>query len=211
MSNRAVGGAENPQNLARPVARAAGAVAYVADIVILLTLIVQLLLGTVSGGRALLVGALSIAVFLLAAGLAFYGGGNRSRLLVGFAAAYSMISSVVLFLAVVEPKAGNGGGGQLLVVLIVAASVAAMAVGTARIAGLPLRRLAIPFILVALSLTIVATVLVVFDSSMTMGDGRELTLGRLLVTLIITGALIAVFLSLGRATGSPGLGRSRQS
>lgn len=195
MTDRAGGAVEPTQNLARPVARAAGIVAYVADVLILLTLIVQLVLGQVSGARALVVGLLAIAVFALAAGLAYYAGGVGSFLLVGFAGAYALISAAVLILAAFDPEPGNGGALQVGLVLFVALAVAVMAVITGSIAGLPARRLAIPFIVVALLLTIVATLMIVFDGSMSMGDSRSVTLARLLASLVTTGAIVAWFLA----------------
>lgn len=203
MTDRADGDAETSTNLARPAAQLAGTVAYVADIVILLALIAQLFSGRISGGRAFIVGLLAIAAFLVAAGLSFYGGDHWSGLLVGFAAAYSLISAVVLLLASVRPEPGSGGGLQLAVVLLIAMSVAAMAMTTARIAGLPVRRLAIPFIVVAVILIVVATVIVVFDGSMSLADSRSFGLARLLLSLITTGVIISWFLVSGRLSNGP--------
>lgn len=197
MTDQAGGAVNTSPNLARPVARAAGIVAYVADVLILMTLIVQLLLGQVSGARALVVGLLAIAVFALAAGLTSYSyaGGGGSSLLVGFAGAYALISSAVLVLAAFDPDPGNGGALQVALVLFIGLAAAAMAVITGGIAKLPARRLAIPFIVVALLLTVVATLMIVFDSSMSIGDGRSVTLARLLASLVTAGGVVAWFLA----------------
>ncbi len=216
MSEGPAGGAEPATNITRPVARLGGTVAYVAAIVILVTLIVQLLLGRVSGLQALVVGLLAVATFVLAAGLSRYGAGEQQPLLVGFAAAYSLIAATLLLLAAANPGQGDGAM-RLVVVLLVAVAAVAMSVVTGRIAGLPARRLAIPYIVVALILTIVATLVVIgLDPPGVAGDRQLVMLGRLLLVLFTTGLAIAWLLGLGpTSSASPsraesGSGRRRR-
>ncbi len=192
-------------NQAQPFARIAGMVAYGANLIIFLALIISLLVRSTSPIAAIVVWLLAIAVFILAAGLTRYAADGPSPMLTMYALAYSLIASSLLFLIVLEPSDGTGRAlGEILVLLLLAITASTMGVVTAPIAGLPLRRLAIPLIIVVLGLVLIATLVVLgLDLSLLFGDSQVATLGRLLVAIVAAGLIVAWLLAFDPSRGGP--------
>lgn len=184
--------------------------AFVANVAMLVALVTELLASDVSISFAVTSALLVLASFVLAAGLAGYGGGSETPFLAVIATVYSSIASVLLVLSIFDSTTDEGGDEVVrqAVVLLLAIVIVELAMTTGWLAQIPVRTLAIPLIAVALFLTVFAALIVIgLDPPAVLGDDRPATLGRLLAALVTVGVAIGVLLGMGRVpglTGQPG-------
>ena len=190
MSEAGSGSSDQQVNVARPVARYAGMVAYLADLATLSILAVQVVLGRLSAANTIVVGLLVVVGFVVAAGLSLYGDGQPMPGLRIYAWCYAVIAAVLLVVAGIEPD--DAGRNPFPAVVLIAAASVVMATVTGRTAAIPPRRLAIPLMLGALILVAVTPfVVLTVDLPGTSADGPRFSLVRLLF------ALLSIALSLG--------------